>query len=1011
LLKKLVLESLFYLVYLFPKPPTNGYAIGTTKPCCSACDLATGAKEPIMPNDPNANPNHNEGLAQPNPVARLEASQQVPNDIANLVAQQIPLRLIRPNPTNRLVTPDMVDDMAASLKAVGLKNAVKMRPLPDGTFDLFSGHVRLAGAAKLGWETIAAYVMDITPQEAVEIGILDNRNKKQTWLDNYIDIEKLQAVNPKITLQELAGRLNDGVGVSAITRGKRLLKCLNPASRALINQSITKSRAAQAESHRTSMTTEENKGKSPRTSRTSPKIWELTEDPVYRLTDLEDPELVFKALLVLIDRQLTADKAAKLVAWVQAGNPPETFTGQKTTKDKKAPGLPPEAVDQLVELAEQVGIAKGRGEDPTPAQDKLKAFRESLSVGGKPLVPSYPITSPEGLAILRKSFEQLKALFKPASPETGISTPPVSQHTGQIPHPVASHSTEKHWFKKLGKKVIKLPWKEFSKAEHEICKKLARAIVSSRSSSHSGSSHRSGRAHSHGSFRQGLITLFLMPLHGLVYFLLQYGLLFMVLTVFVFPFAPRLKPLLEWPFRFAAHLALYDFPSWVWACVHHYLLPTLVIGGLLAVGFYFACVAEPLRMLLLSAALAYLIFHGRGWSANADMALVQPNPAPSLSGTGQLAASAQVFTPVAPSKAESIISKIISHPASKKITSPASAPQTPLSLGLGQPNHVARQEASQQVYQPSIAFNTSASPVDSSPVMTLYDPKLLEQEIAALPKNCIVKAYPVSPDETIPGDLAVSRMQGVTDPDKYTLMINGAKQKIISITATTTNLILNYKNADAIGNFFSNGGGVATVFWEDVLYIHSDEIDVQGITPLVFYQCSLIASGAKNALTFQCNSANDLKHLVSTMEFFIRSSRLGHDTALAGMPYPAQGVRLNNDCLVEKLWADSPMADAVSNSETAQPNHAAPRSGVNQPETSQQAAGARPGEMIWSVDTNAYYPPDRKKLETSLAGLTPGVHNLFVVSHSDWDKAQSDVSFHRAGSLNPRRRKVILNML
>jgi heme-degrading monooxygenase HmoA len=34
-----------------------------------------------------------------------------------------------------------------------------------------------------------------------------------------------------------------------------------------------------------------------------------------------------------------------------------------------------------------------------------------------------------------------------------------------------------------------------------------------------------------------------------------------------------------------------------------------------------------------------------------------------------------------------------------------------------------------------------------------------------------VKAFPVLTDEGMPGDLSVSRTQGVTDPEKYTLII------------------------------------------------------------------------------------------------------------------------------------------------------------------------------------------------------------------------------------------------
>jgi hypothetical protein len=48
-----------------------------------------------------------------------------------------------------------------------------------------------------------------------------------------------------------------------------------------------------------------------------------------------------------------------------------------------------------------------------------------------------------------------------------------------------------------------------------------------------------------------------------------------------------------------------------------------------------------------------------------------------------------------------------------------------------------------------------------------------------------------------------------------------------------------------------------------------------------------------------------------------------NDTALAGTHYLHQGLVLNNDRVMEKLWADSPAANAVSSMETAQPNHVA----------------------------------------------------------------------------------------
>src|SRR5665213_131417 len=275
------------------------------------------------------------------------------------------------------------------------------------------------------------------------------------------------------------------------------------------------------------------------------------------------------------------------------------------------------------------------------------------------------------------------------------------------------------------------------------------------------------------------------------------------------------------------------------------------------------------------------------------------------------------------------------------------------------------------VYQPAISFQP-----------TVEDPKVLETEIAAIPFNSLVKNFPLTPDEGMPVDLATSRMQDLTDADKYTMMIGGGKQIILLVNTTNTNLTIHYKSADPLGGLLGDNG-LLNFFWEDVKAIHVSEIDVRTKTPSVIYQCSLIVSGSKNPLIIQCASADDLQHLVSTIDFFSRCSRLGHDTPLTGMPYPSQGLRLTGDCLVEKLWANSPM----------------------------DKTGVKLGDMIWGVDKNAQDPPDRKKLETQLAALTPGQHALYIANNADYTQAQNDISFGRSRYLNPKRHKVILNAL
>jgi hypothetical protein len=301
-------------------------------------------------------------------------------------------------------------------------------------------------------------------------------------------------------------------------------------------------------------------------------------------------------------------------------------------------------------------------------------------------------------------------------------------------------------------------------------------------------------------------------------------------------------------------------------------------------------------------------------------------------------------------------------------------------------------------YQPAVSFQNTSS---TNPTATLYDPKILELEIKSLPGNYVmVKDFPLTPDEGMPVDVAVSRMQNIADPDKYTMMIGSGKQIISSVNPTNTTLTIQYKSADPFG-LFGGGNGVMNFLWEDVKYIHANEIETVRSSELgssqlktsnsslltsnsgdVIYQCSLVVSGSKYPLTIQCATAADLEHLVSTMQYFIRHSRLAHDTALGGMPYPNQGLRLNDECLVEVLWANSP----------------ADKAGVNL------------GDMVWSVDKNAQDQPDRKKLETQLGALTSGPHDLYIVSPKDRNAGLVQMNAANSNVFNPKRHKVVLTI-
>jgi len=265
-------------------------------------------------------------------------------------------------------------------------------------------------------------------------------------------------------------------------------------------------------------------------------------------------------------------------------------------------------------------------------------------------------------------------------------------------------------------------------------------------------------------------------------------------------------------------------------------------------------------------------------------------------------------------------------------------------------------------------------------VPTVEDPKILDLEIAALSDNVVLKDHPMAPDESMPGDVASSRMQDITDPDKYTMMIGSGKQTIQSVSAGNTTLSIYFKSEDPLGGFWGGAKSPLNFLWEDVRYIHINEIDhfpQPGAPPEIKYQIGLVIKGAKIPLILQCGSTDDLENLVSTMEYFIRHSRLAHDAQPAGMPYPYQGLVLNNDCVVNKLWAESPM----------------------------DKAGLTLGNHLWSVGKVTSERQSRSDLEADLKTVPV---TFFTASASEWDRAMHDRNSSLSNSFRPKLRKVIL---
>lgn len=255
--------------------------------------------------------------------------------------QAVAIHLMWPNPDNprSAYSPEDIQTLAANLQATGQRTPVKLVPLTEeekatlragsylepaqpnhgsrleasaqaGLYEykLLGGHMRREAALSLGWGTLEALILDLSPEEAELEMILDNRIIELPWLDQYKIIERYKAKNPKMSQEEIGTHL--GVDQVTISRALKTMKALNQASRDLVYSVCIK----------------------PGGKADGGKMVALA------LASLEDPEKVEQALKVALDRKLTEAQAKKLVEHVQASNPAVSFNHQKAPTPKvKAP--------------------------------------------------------------------------------------------------------------------------------------------------------------------------------------------------------------------------------------------------------------------------------------------------------------------------------------------------------------------------------------------------------------------------------------------------------------------------------------------------------------------------------------------------------------------------------------------------------------------------------------------------------------------------------------------------
>ena len=160
------------------------------------------------------------------PAAQSEASASAPAAAPGQGASEIAIDLIRRNPAQprRTFTEENLRELADSLKAKGVLQAILVRPDPkeEGKYQIIAGERRWRAARMAGLTSIPAVVRNADELELLEIGIIENVQRS--------DLNPIEEAEAYDALMKRFGRTQESLASSVgksrahITNTLRLLQ-------------------------------------------------------------------------------------------------------------------------------------------------------------------------------------------------------------------------------------------------------------------------------------------------------------------------------------------------------------------------------------------------------------------------------------------------------------------------------------------------------------------------------------------------------------------------------------------------------------------------------------------------------------------------------------------------------------------------------------------------------------------------------------------------------------------
>ena len=151
------------------------------------------------------------------PVDELFSTQAERDEAKREHLQDIPLSSISEFPSHpfKVRMDESMTKMVESVQERGVLSPVLVRPMPDGTFQMVSGHRRKMASKLAGKETIPCIVRDLTDDEAILI-MVDSNLQRETILPSErafaykmkLEAMKRQGVRTDLTSCPVGAKLN-----------------------------------------------------------------------------------------------------------------------------------------------------------------------------------------------------------------------------------------------------------------------------------------------------------------------------------------------------------------------------------------------------------------------------------------------------------------------------------------------------------------------------------------------------------------------------------------------------------------------------------------------------------------------------------------------------------------------------------------------------------------------------------------------------------------------------------